>query len=268
MKFLQKVKFRPVFIILLGLWLCNSAYATTVDPSLQFLEVANYSDEAIIIIVVPEDNCPECPYWIVEPRKRKRIPNALEPGLRSLGFGMVTGKNDVLSRWDKVATTKDFPVNNYGNKTFLHGKLFTYFSNEDFTVETVGLLHGAWSILGVDAKKVVHEAELELSHSDTHFSGTINYQYAGQNTTVSGSMGGLTISFKIRTPDASAEWGFIWEESEIRVYPNKPWEGYLNTSAIEDGEREPLPPLPLRFDVDYNKKTLTLLKTGGYGQRR
>ncbi len=243
MKFLQEIRFWPIISVLGVLLMCTGVYGTTVDPGRQFLEVVNYSDKRIVITVKRVDGSYEHPSYWVAPEERKRFPDALRPGLISLD--LVIGTNP-----DIRTQTKGFQVNNYENKTFLHGKQLTISKAGDHNIKSVRFLHGVWRI-----KDIEHEYELNISHVNPHFKGSLTAIKTREKATISGTMADQLMSFKIAVPAYVDTDGAQFEMSELRVYPNGQMEGSLNASYMEEGERKQVS-YPVRFEVDFQKKEL------------
>ena len=108
-------------------------------------------------------------------------------------------------------------MNNYANKTFLNGKQLTISKTGEHNVKPVRVLHGVWRMKRTDSRGVLHEYELNLSHVHPHFSGSITYKNNGEKSTLSGTMGDQTMTFKIRTPTYAGPDDLRFETSELRV---------------------------------------------------
>lgn len=246
LKPLRKIRLSRIIIVYGALWLCTGFAATTVNQDRQFLEVWNGSDKGICVSA-KRYSYTERRTFRIGPRERKRFPDALEPGHTTLE--LVIGTSPSVP--SKNASTGGFQVNNYGNKTWLHGKLLTIWPKEDFNVENVLLLHGVWRMVSVDTEDVY---ELDISHTEPHFYGSMTHINTGEEAPISGTMADQTMNFKISFRNLEADDARM-ETSELRVYPNGLMEGYLNASYVEEGERKKWP-APIRFEADFEKKEL------------
>lgn len=246
LKPLRKIQLSRIIMVSAVLWLCTGVAATAGKQGRQFLEVWNGSDKGIYI-TADRYSYTESKTFSIGPKERKRFPDALEPGHTTLE--LVIGTSPSVP--SKNASTGGFQVNNYGNKTWLHGKLLTIWPKEDFNVENVLLLHGVWRMVSADTDDVY---ELDISHTEPHFYGSFTNINTGEEAPISGTMADQTMNFKISFRNLEADDARM-EMSELRVYPNGLMEGTLNASYVEEGERKRWS-APIRFEADFEKKEL------------
>ena len=147
--------------------LCTGIYGTTVIPERQFLEDVNNSNENVTITLPTKEiqyPTPKTTKVTVAPGDWKRFPDALIPGYQTLAY----------SPGSDLITTHAFQVGNYGEKTFLYGKQFIISENGN-NVKRVRFFHGLWMLNMRGPNEGWLEWELDLSHENSEFSGSIRF---------------------------------------------------------------------------------------------
>ena len=228
MKFLQKIKFWLIILVSGILQLNPSVYASGVDEIKQFLEVINNSNESVIILLKHGHSVLSTGGLLelvsVSPGDRKRVMGALRPGRR----------DDLLIEYGDSGGS--FPmdgifVNNYGNKTYLHGKQLTISKTGGYNIKPVQLLHGVWRIKKLDLASGRQEWELDLSHVNSEFDGSVRSKSTGEKTTIKGRMVGRVAYFSFGSVPGTN----MKVSGEVKITADGIWRGKLYLTSMEKG---------------------------------
>lgn len=157
----------------------------------QFLDIANLSNETVVISLVDQRAADGFRQLAnVPPNGHKRLLGKLPIGLQELHV-------EFQNRGDS-ARSGSIQVHNQGSENPFYGKRLRIGRDKGLEkVETVRFLDGLWQI----GKKGSDTFLLDLTHVDKQFAGTVRNPKTKQSLPISGAMSAQAITFSIADPD-------------------------------------------------------------------